>query len=333
MEQNSLDPVDNPAPLVVEPLYQAKEAASDPPPRPQEVPAPLPETKPKGKRKKLPIILSVIAGILVVTLVAGLCTNWFGFYGPATKLILAAKKTLDANSFTMDTVLTVGKYTREYTITVTFDPNGRTLTALALDDDGDAAFAIYQGYYIKGRKATDISSTLDAIYDLLDDIPDKDKTWEERIRAISQELYDALDGLVNYDRINKCLIKLFRRLNSNQWLEENMGFSKHKNDDTTTYCFDPNTYRLANAAVECFQDAFSDPDAYNQITDKLKEQKSTLTGLDYEVSLGVKEKYLNLLELKMNTRTTEMALKFRFHDYGATTIDFSKLQPMVDKAL
>ena len=117
---------------------------------PTPAPAPFESTpqkpsKPKKRRRALPIILSVIAGILVLAIVAGLLTNWFGLYGPTAKIRSATLNTLEEESFT----LTVSTEDSEMVYEVRIDFKNEDLTIVAVDEEGSITGGIYDGYLIR----------------------------------------------------------------------------------------------------------------------------------------------------------------------------------------
>ncbi|MBQ9762403.1 MAG: hypothetical protein IJV82_04925 [Oscillospiraceae bacterium] len=342
MEQNQLDPIENndipfnqncldsQARLVVEspyPIDQEDDVADYSKP-----PEDTPKKAPKRKRKLLPIILASIAGLLVLAIVIGLCTNWYGFYGPGAKILSAGKETIAAGSFTVDIFFQVGKSTREYTMQVVFDPDARVLSVLCQEDDGNLGFAIYNGFFINSKKKkTDIREPLDKLFDMFSSGDGSKKSWEERLKDINEELYEQVRDKIDFDKINRCLVRFYRKLNSNQWLEKNAGYSMEKRNNITMYRFEPDTYELLDASLECFRDIFQDEEDFESIQDSLREEKENLNSVDYQISFGIQEDLMTHIGLEIRN-TKLITFNLNISDIGSTGIDTDTLAKLLEKA-
>lgn len=306
-------------------------------------------------KRKLPlglIIVGAIVAVLAIVVVVGLCTNWFGFYGPATKIALAAKNTVESGNFTVE-MTTKNSYEgfygtstseTEFMLQIDLDVKKRELMMYGEqkskdDDDAYTSYlAIYDGYSITGYKMddyeyyskNDISDELDEFFDAYEDTKELD--WEELFDTISEATGTDLEDYLDVEAFEKCANAYTRKLNNDSWLKENAGYSSSKSKGVTYHEFKPNLYKFCTASLECFEDAFEDDDDYEEIMDGLKDFKSTLKEVDVEFVFGIKSNKLVEIEFKTESDSNALEVKLEFTDIGKTSIDEDELEDMLDKA-
>ena len=301
--------------------------------------------EPKKKPKIGLWILAAVASLLVIAVISGLCTNWFGFYGPATKIASAANKTLTAGSFTVDLNMSIESETDygdisqevEGKLEVVLDLKEQDLTMFAEIEAADnltATMAIYDDYLIMGTSGhfskQDISEELDTFFENYNST--KELNWEELLNSIQDDLYDEVSDVINFDKLEKCLSAYVRKLNNNKWLKENAGYSYTKENGISLYQFKPKNYKFLNASLNCFEDAFIDEDDYEDLVDQLKDSKRALNNVDYDLVLGIKSGKLESFDFEMDQDSTNVKLELEFDKIGETSIDESTLKDMLDKA-
>ena len=69
---------------------------------------------------------------------------------------------------------------------------------------------------------------------------------------------------------------VFRKLNSNSWLKENVGYQKKKADGVTKHCFAPDTYDFLQASLGFFEPAFRTKDDYEEVEQYLRDDREFL---------------------------------------------------------
>lgn len=295
---------------------------------------PVPE-EPRRKRK-LPVILAIIAGVLVLAITAGLLTNWYGLYGPGTKIILGTGKLLRCESFTLQ-VETVTQLsirsdptTSTSTIQVQMDYDREDLTVVIFEDEGTVTGAIYHGYYIKylssknSYTAKDISDDIEALFDGADNLDLESLLLE----LGGQELYDS----VSITKLKRSLLSLFAKSNNDRWLEENTGFTAQRLDRVTTYTFHPELYRLCGAVLEEFEPAFRDPDDYDAWVDSLEDMESVMDALDVKVSLDLQKGRLTAASMALDTNLIDVSMDMKISKTGTTVINTKNLDSILSKA-
>lgn len=325
-------PSDNIAPAIeiLPPVYP-----SYPAPAPAAEPRNAPDPPVKPKRHTGTIIFSVISILLIIAIVAGLLTNWFGFYGPGTKILLAARNTLTADDLTMQIDASVGNFDMDtFTVKASMDIDKRALTLTVTSENGDLILAIFEGYLIQPSShnydAIDIRSNLDRIFDSIEG--SKETDWAKVIKAIDEGLYEQLDGVIDYDEVDRCLLSLLRKLNDTSWLEEVGGMSVEKTSSVTEYRFEPDLYRFLSGSLECFQDAFRSNGDYQDAVDGLDGYRSSLDTHDYQVDLLVDSGDLVGCGLVTTVNERDVVISIRFSQIGKTNIDESALERILSSA-
>lgn len=294
----------------------------------------------KAKRKRWPLVLGIVLGCLVLLIggvvTAGLMTNWFGFYGPMTKIALAGKNTLDSGSFTCIGTITTDSADTTVTVKTQIDPAQRELNMALLSQRGSTIAAVYDGNfivnYVLACSKTDISSGVDTFFNLAyGSSGDGEQDWEKTFQEFDDALYNEYKDDIDFEKIDKCLINYFRQLNSNRWLGENAGFSEETRDGVTYYRFSPDLHKLLTASLECFRDIFKNEDTYRKALNYLNDQKTTLKERDFMVCFGIAEDMLVHLELKMDADTGTTAFDLEISDFGSTAVDVAALKKLLDK--
>lgn len=330
--QDSQDPnVIQIRPLQFETTPPAPAPAEDP--GPQQPPV---RSAPKNRRKALWITLSAISVVLVIAIVAGLMTNWFGFYGPTAKIIDAAGKTLTAKNYTVTINATAGDHTADtVTMLVALDIEKRDLTIVSYTGD-EITSMIYDGYqfsylsYPDTYYATDISEGLDQFFDAIDS--DGPFDLAELIREIDEDTYDQMDETLFMDKLDACLNKISRQYNSDKWLKETAGMTTKKSGSDTTYTFSPDTYELVIDTVSLTEEAFRDEDDFEEMMDSLKESKYDMEELQFDLAFTLSKGNLTEITYDSNIDDTDVSVEIKFSDIGETDIDYDLLDDIYAEA-
>ncbi len=277
-------------------------------------------------KKKLWLVLGIIAGLLATFLAAGWLTNWFGFYGPCAKVLSAAKNTLNAGNFTIR--CSYGGDTAS-TICVELDREAQKLNLAIYDEDGQITTAIYGGYWIRNRTSGDKTYTYAT--DISEDLADFFSTQEVDgdIRLLLRNIDDLLGGWISkhfeIDALEPCLIALYRNLNSDRWLRDNAGFTKEKQDGVTLYHFQPQLYQTLSAVLKPLEPASKNGD----LADMLSENQGLLDSLDVQISFGIQQRKLVSLRLDLDFLGIML---LEFDAIGSTVVDEEALEQLLEAA-
>lgn len=277
-------------------------------------------------RKKF--ALCVTAGLLVIALLAGLLTNWFGFYGPAAKVVSASKNMLEAKSFSAQIDLKAGPLSLSGTLQVQIDAEQRSLSAALINEEDEINLAIYQNHLIFSvgflTYAKDISGPLNRFFDMLED--DQETNWAQLLQDIAPELYGKIEDDLDFDKVDSSMLRLYRKLNSERWLKKNAGWSEEKKDNVTLYRFKPDTAKLLQSSLKCFKKAFRNPDRYDALMKDLAEAAT----VDLNIELGLKNDLLDSFRLCAND---SIDISLNFTDIGSTSINERDLERTLKRAI
>lgn len=332
---------------------EAPEAACEAPEVIIEEPAPVPA--PAAQRKKKPVALIVaacIAAVLAVVVVLGLCTNWFGLYGPGTRIAVAAKNTLEKGNLTiaMSTrteasgLSSLSIIENETIIQIDIDPENREITLYGKSQQQHSNrpytsyIGIIDGYSITGYRysdfqhftKTDISEELEEFFDAYEDTKDMD--WDDLFDLIEEKTGEDLEEYIDIKSFKKCLRTYSRSLNSNKWLKENAGYSTYTEDGVRYYEFEPNLYTFSKTSLEMFEDAFRDEDDYEDIMDSLKSSRKEISDFDVEIAIGVRRNQLAEMHLDIDADAIVMDCTLEFQDIGTTELPIYILEEMLMQA-
>lgn len=298
------------------------------------------------KKKKIwPWLVTgaVLAALLTGLLIAGTATNWFGFYGPTTKVAMAAKKTvLDAGSFTADFVLQSGGQKYAGTVSMEFAPEDRYLamymTAKAEDGKTSVEAAIHDETYIYHSgdvyRYRNVSRELGDFFDSYEKHKKEGFSWEDFLESISPGLYDQLSDHVSFTELDKCLVVLLRKLNNDAFLEENTGYTMQKQDGTAIYSFAPDMYSLLRESLATAEPAFRN-DSFETAEKGLNGLKEELQDMDVKAVYSIRKGKLTQAEFTLKFDYTlslgekikplqigvDTQLKLQFRGVGKTTIN------------
>ncbi len=198
-------------------------------------------------------------------------------------------------------------------------------------ESGDNVFAIYDGKSITYDKdyeegyVQDIEDELEAFFEAYQNY---DKTdWDELAKSIEDLMNVDVEDYVDIKKFDSCYNTFEKNLSKKKWLEENADYSTEKKDGVTIHIYEPDLYKFASASLECFEKAFEDEDDYEDLQDLLKQSKSYLKLIKFEMELGVKGKYL----VSANVTVAGEKVKVSFEDIGKTKIDTKEIEDILDE--
>ena len=294
----------------------------------------------KKSRKKLFLILALsLAGILLAVVLTGLFTNWFGLYGPATKVALAAGKMAKEENFTLDLYLMIpiGEEGLELDgqLQVSIDREGEHITAYGQANTPilpqPVTLGIYQGKLIYGYaelyRSYDISSWEKSFF--------AEKEGEKRTLAemlqdtLSQEAYAELEREIYVEKLEKNLFRYFRKLNSDRWLKQNMGYTRETEEGITMYRFQPDLYRFLTASIAVTEDLFR-VQSRQQLLADLEKDRAYWEKTRVKLGFGVANDRLIYLELA-GDGDKALNLQVSVVDLGKTQVDTDALQNLLTK--
>lgn len=306
---------------------------------------PAPRKRYSASAKKPKIWVPIAAGValvLVVALVIGILSI---AGGPLVKIGAAAQKTMKSGNFTAEYAVEVDGEDIEGILYADIDVKNRTVSMYTIIENGsmDMTYGIYDGtmFYLADFGSFVTGDTQD-IEDVLDEIFD---AYEEAGSNDLGELLDQLDELVydyageelsdylDFEELEKCLVKFGKAANKEKWLKANAGFSKTRKSGETLYTFAPGIYDLLVATLPYFETAFEDSDLYEDLMDSLEDSEDYLDDeASVEYTIGVKSGYLSSISVVMDIDGTEVEISLKLYDVNKTKLEESELQDMLDEA-
>ena len=295
--------------------------------------------------KKLLLIIGIaIGGLLLIFLIAGLCTNWFGLNGPITQIGAAAIKTVSKYNFSADFEFESDEISVDGTMYFDMDVKKEIINMYLEADNGNSTYiiAIYDDHLIYGEddylECTDISYQISSVCDALDKSKDLSFTyneaWDTLIDAIPNKQQEEInDDYVNLKTLKK-LVKTFftGKLNNATWLKKNAGYSTSLEKGVKIHTFEPDIHEFLTACGEHFEDAFVKASVYNDFTDLIDETEDFSDEFDISISFGIKGGKLVLIEGEVDIDGEAYAAKCEFYDIGKTQPDEDMLDDLLDDA-
>lgn len=271
-------------------------------PEPEEMPLIARSKKPFIKRRSI-VIWTVVCVLIVGFLITGFATEWFGLYGPVSKIALATGKTLKSQPIYANFSIRDGSFYAEGILYLQIDSESKTIEAYleAVSDDTTYIAAIYDAQLIYGTKkhlfVKDIKiqlehyfsnnepakiRSLDNAFDVLIDlIPVQ---LQEKINSTYLDLNKAMDLLQDF---------LLKKLNRSTWLKAHAGYRSYKVDGVRYHTFCSRNGTLLSEILLHLESAFVSDSLLQRLkqTAAHMQQVGTTTELLFAIEDGMLKKY------------------------------------------
>ena len=308
-----------------------------------ETPTPIYETevktkKPRKKMKKgLRITLLVSIIVIAVTLTVGFLTDWFGLTAPVPKIVKAAAKTFNADSFT---VMVTEKYSYTYDgetetdtykneLKVVANDSDKKLTMLVDLDDGkglykDGIFYSYSDDWAEIEER-DIDKDFFKIRDKIGN--GKKIDYEGIIKEFDFDEYLEADEAETF--VKEAMKEFFT---NKKWMKNTMSYKKQGKEMT----FSPDFAKICEdfAAFIDDSDIIKDEDNKDAVVDALYEEAEYYEDddMDVDISVTLKRGYLETVEIKITYDDGDYELmKFEFYDINKTEIEDKDIRRIKNK--
>ena len=285
------------------------------------------------------VLVGVVAAALVlVVLLVGLVTGWFGAKGPVMTVASAASNTLEGGNFTVEFMLDDDYDRVEGVAWVDIDVKKRTVNLLMeLEvDDEEGTLAIYDGYLILVSEGyyeyRDISDVIDEIFDTMEETDTSDPDWEELLEKIDPYLYDDMNDYVDFDERTGCIKRYIKNLNNTSWMKENAGYRTESRNGVKFHILEPEMDKFLPASVACMEDAFKDPDDFADLMEEMDRLDELSDEIDIKAAFGIKGGKLTVLDVEMEIEGDELTVEAEFSDIGRTKLDPKDLEDLLEEA-
>lgn len=295
------------------------------------------------KRKATGAIVAVILGLL---LIAGIVAAIFAFggKGPADTISEALKKNVKSEIFNFEVTVDAEGETMNFAGTIEINPEEYVLNmymdASYTGDDEKVTMCIYDGQYFgytsedgeKWYTYTEVDEdVMEEFFDYYLEYSETNLNKKKDVLALLEEMDDLSDGelseIVDLEILAECITEYADAQNDPNWLEENAGFSKEKEDGTTYYIYEPDLYDLAEVSLPFFEEAFEDDDYYDEAEDVLKEARGDLKAVRLDVTFGVKSGYLTSVLVNL----AGVEIEATFSDFGKAELDYDELEDLASE--
>ncbi len=290
--------------------------------------------KPVKRRRALPFVLGAVALLLVLALVGGMLTDWYGLNGPMVRIARGSIALVEAGSFTADYRLELEEKTYEGTLYCRLDLEDRDLAAhLVLG--GDAAgtqVGLYRGYVLlsfsNGRAyKIDAREQLEELFGSAESSRDPEGFLQELILGLLE--FAGMEDKMDPEGTARCLPKAAWNLNSTRWLKRYAGFTETADGSARTLRFTPRADVFLKALVRQFEPAFDREDDYRDTVDAIRENSEKIRR-DYAMDISVTLDRGSLKKFTLDWEG-EFCLTLAFSQVGSTRVDTQALEAIFEK--
>ena len=294
---------------------------------------------PAGKRSATAGVIAGVAVLLVLLVVVlGAFTNWFGLKGPLMTIASATRKTFAEGNFTVQFSAEVDYDSMEGVAYVDIDMKQETVNILMeLEVDNEkGVLVIYDEYLILESDGdyeyTDISEQLDTFFDTYEKTGESELDWEDMLDEIDPYLYDEMEEYIDFDALNKCIETYAKQLNNAGWLKKNAGYSTQNKSGVKLHVLNPELDVFLSASVPFFETAVRNPDDYEELLDTMEDVEDVADEVEIWTVFGVKGGKLVSIEAELEVEGEEIVLEATFSDIGKTKLDLDELEDFLKDA-
>jgi len=294
----------------------------------------------KPNRTRRYIILATVLFLILAFITVGFITNWFGLYGPATKIARASMNTFKAESFTADFQISNGDVYIEGTLQLYTDPEDETVEAYLEANYGKTTYiaAIYDEVLIYGTEKKHFSKDISS---QLQDYFSKQKKTSKKIGSmddmaqffldlIPEQLQDEIDeSYLDLDE-TKHLLKSFltQKLNRTSWLKKHAEYESYRVNGVQYHRFKSKKGQLLEDTVEHFESAFKSERLLSQLQESAETMQTSHTST--QMLIAIKDGRLRKLEIVTSNSQKSSSFVLSFRKIGSTKLDQELLSSLSD---
>ncbi len=296
----------------------------------------------KKKRKYKYALWAAILLLILAFVISGFATDWFGLYGPVSKIAIAGAKTFTVQNFTSDFKISSGNFYAEGTLQLNIDPDNETMEAYLEAVSGKTVYiaAIYDSKLIYGTQkqlfAKDIGPRLQNYFNKSKDKPAKIRSIDDALDLLFDIIPEDLQEKINENYLNledtKDLLKslLFTKLNRSSWLKKHAAYKTYKVDGIRYHTFRADKGALLSEVVEHFKTAFVSENLYNRLhqsADSMQKSNSYT-----ETLVAIDDGFLCKYESVTHSAEKTSYITLNFHSIGTTEMEQPLLSELLEKA-
>lgn len=298
-----------------------------------------PNSKKKAKYKY--ILWTAVLLLILAFVVSGIVTDWFGLYGPASKISIAGAKTFIAQNFSADFEISTGKLYVEGILQLNIDQDNETIEVYLEAVSGKTVYiaAIYDSKLIYGTQkhlfSKDIGPQLENYFRKSDKKSAKIRSIDDALDLLFNIIPEDLQQKINESYLDldetKDLLKsfLFTKLNRTSWLKEHAAYKTYRVDGVQYHTFRTEKGELLSDMLEHFESAFISEKLHNQLQQSAEaiQQSDSST----ETLFAIDDGFLCKFESITRSPNKTSYITVEFHSIGATKIDYEQLSELLQK--
>lgn len=295
------------------------------------------------KRKKYRyIILAILLLLFLTFVIVGIFTDWFGLYGPVSKIAIAGAKTFHKQNFSADFEIGGGRFHADGFLQLNIDTECDTLEAYMEATSGKTVYiaAIYDFKLIYGTQkhlfSKDITAQLENFFRESENKPPKIRSIDDALDVLfnlfPEEIQKKIsDKYIDLDK-SKDLLKsfIFKKFNRTSWLKDHFAYDSYEVEGVRYHRFRSDKGALLSDILEHFDPAFVNEDLFNRLSTTAETMQASDSAT--ETLIAIEDGFLIKYETITHTpeKTTYMSLKF--HHIGTTELDQEHLRDLLTRS-
>lgn len=296
----------------------------------------------KNKRTHHYILWAAILLIFLAFFITGFTTDWFGLYGPVTKISIAGANTFTSQNFTSDFKMSNEKFYIEGTLQLSIDPECKRIEAYLEAVSGNTTYiaAIFDSKLLYGTQkhliAKDIEPQLESYFQRSNNKSTKIRSIDDALELLFNIIPEDVQQKISESYFNldtsKDLLKsfLFTKLNRTSWLKKHAAYKTYKIDGIRYHTFRTGKGMLLHEALEHFKSAFVNEILYNRLCESAQAMQDSASAT--ETLIAIDGEFLRKYETITRSTNKTSYITIEFHSVGTTNIDREQLRELLQKA-
>ncbi len=278
----------------------------------------------KRLKKTFLISLSIFLAVAVVTVLLGYL---FLKDNPLINVVYSALETTEDSFRIQSTKTTVENGFSEVTKTEYIFPKDSEENGFLEITDNEYIYHVGEYIYQVDRfggsesiSKRESGTLIEILFEAFERLAENDASGSARL--LNKKIFskDVLDE----DRFGKALRNIIFDLVDEDYLVENLGFSKKESNGSKTYVFkgDLNSLsRLVYTIVSESEYAFSDKEYHKELLELFRIASELKLKIDFELTVVLEDGFLKSIVLKTFSENNSVTYSFAFSDFGKAEID------------
>ncbi len=219
------------------------------------------------------------------------------------------------------------------------DPEEKDLTVYGkvMSDSEIQTVVVYDGwsvsggYYMDGWYKEDISEDLEMLFTETDS-----GSLEELLGELTEEDLEMIGEIIDLEKLIELLKTLVtEKFADEQWIKDNFGYTVTTESGTTVHTFDLDIMAIVKMLLGHIEEAFVNPEDYEELMELLDESLADLEDLDIKLKMIQTGDMITGFALEFEGEVDGEYGKVEFtvaiSEIGTTTIDTEKLAKIIEE--